>query len=115
MGEGFTLSDFGEGYCRVCRFILGLDEKGRLVPHVRGIEPAYTSIARKPCDGSGRAPAKVTPITSRKSAFSTLARTERCPECSRQIQIIPPGRWAAHTPDLQTSRYCEMAGKTFRG
>jgi len=77
------LSEFGEGYCRVCHFVVGLVEDGRLIFHERGRHS--NSIAA--CDGSGRKPSKVTPYASRLAAFKTKAPLVACPGCGHQVTV----------------------------
>lgn len=76
------LSPYGEGYCRVCQFVVGLGYDGRLVPHKRGIA-SYGQ--EKDCNGSGRVPPKLTPYASRKAAFTVKAPDVWCPECKQWV------------------------------
>lgn len=59
-----------EGYCPVCRFIVSLNDEGLLGVHYR----LASSVAKYRCDGSLRRPAKRTPVTSRKSGFTTTLK-----------------------------------------
>jgi hypothetical protein len=79
------LSPYGEGYCRVCRFVVGLGPSGLLVPHMRGVGVAWEP---KPCKGSATVPPKVTPYASRKSAFRVTAPTRWCPTCEQDIPVM---------------------------
>lgn len=78
------LGPYGEGYCRVCAFVVGLDRYGLLEGHTRGTSNIYTG-ERNLCPGSIRPPAKVTPYSSRKAAFRITPTTDWCPECGQYI------------------------------
>ena len=80
---GVKLSPHGEGYCRHCRFILGLDDRGRLDLHMRG-----PVTDRQMCKGSGARPARRTPVESRKSRFVTRGEKIRCPRCARELTTL---------------------------
>lgn len=102
------LSPWGEGYCRWCKFVVGLDYSGLLVPHVRGAQLQN----QKACDGSGTRPPKVIPYMSRKAAFKTVARKERCHECSREVPVLSDGRFAPHTVAYRVTTACK-GGSSF--
>jgi hypothetical protein len=91
------LSPYGEGYCRHCRFIIGLDASGRLDKHIRGpVAASWDVSTRKACKGGGRAPAKVTPYYSRLSMFRTRAKKDYCRGCQQQISIRHDGTFELH-------------------
>lgn len=90
------LSEHGEGYCRWCHFVIGLDYSGMLASHVRG---AHGMANAKDCDGSGTRPPKVTPYASRKAAFRSVARKEQCRFCKRDIVLLADGRFTSHSRD----------------
>jgi len=75
------LSPHGEGYCRWCFFVVGLDHDGLLTAHERN--GLYE--APKTCKGSGTRPPKVTPYASRKAAFLTRSPREWCPTCCQTV------------------------------
>ena len=89
------LGPYGEGYCTACRFIVGLDARGRMDVHCRG--ELLTSVPRKPCRGSGRRPAKRTPYASRKSRFRIRVSLGTCPSCQRRFELQRDGTLDAHT------------------
>lgn len=97
------LSEWGEGYCRWCFFVVGLSHDGRLAQHSRGSNGA----SPHQCDGSGTKPPKITPYASRKAAFKTVARKMRCHECSREVSVLPDGRFAAHTVAYHVTTSCK--------
>ena len=92
------LSLYGEGYCRWCHFVVGLDHYGLLVRHFRGGSGDELRGPRG-CKGSGTKPPKVTPYMSRKAMFKTVGRKERCHVCNREVPLLPDGRMTSHTPD----------------
>lgn len=86
------LSPYGEGYCRFCRFVVGLNEYGLLDGHRRGLsmEGRYAETSNAPlCKGSDRAPAKVTPYQSKKSAFRMNVAMGECRTCGRRVRLDP--------------------------
>lgn len=70
------LSEHGEGYCRVCRFIEPLTELGVIAEHYRGQVPVGSVGDRKPCKGSHMKPPRLTPYFSRLAEFRTVSRSE---------------------------------------
>lgn len=107
MTEPSILSPHGEGYCRACRFIEGLDPAGKLVEHHRGahglsVRYGEASLA---CTGSGRLPGKVTPYASRLSAFRVSAPKALCSQCHEQISLMIDGRLVIHI-NIRTYRNC---------
>ena len=94
--EPAILGEHGEGYCRHCRFVVALTPGGRLVTHYRKGER---------CDGSLKAPAKVTPYSSRKSAFSTRAPVVECPVCKRRVKLMDDGRMTSSGHDKAQREY----------
>lgn len=81
------LGPHGEGYCRVCCFVIGLTARGLLEEHQRGAVDAYGSPQN--CKGSSKPPAKVTPYASRKAAFRYTPNKAWCPECRQDAPIMP--------------------------
>lgn len=79
------LSPNGEGYCRWCHFVVGLDEEGKLDQHRRGFARDW-EVSSKDCKGSGTKPPKVTPYASRKAAFRVGAPYAYCPLCKQQVK-----------------------------
>ena len=77
------LSPWGEGYCRWCFFVVGLNYAGQLAEHHRGIASYGQS---KPCPGSYTKPPKITPYSSRKAAFRLKAPDAWCPACKQFVQ-----------------------------
>lgn len=93
MGEtrpATILSEHGEGYCRQCRFVVGLDSAGRLQSHRRGASMVdrYGDAQAPRCSGSYRTPARVTPYMSRKSAFRFEPELAVCPKCDRPVPVV---------------------------
>lgn len=86
------LSPHGEGYCRKCRFVIGLDERGMIDAHSRG----QGFIGVLPCGGGGACPPKLTPYSSRKSAFTSTAPVGTCPECQQGVTLRGDGRLTPH-------------------
>lgn len=86
------LSPNGEGYCRYCRFVVGLDDGGLLDRHARGAillsALAYGTEPVQPpaCKGSGTLPPKITPYRSAKSAFKAVPRKTLCPRCLNEVR-----------------------------
>lgn len=86
------LGPHGEGYCRACRFVVGLGPDGLLEGHTRGKGLAHP-IA---CPGGDRRPAKVTPYASRKAAFRVNVPMGVCLRCVRTVEVEPDGRLIVH-------------------
>lgn len=105
------LSEHGEGYCGVCRFVEGLDFRGRMYRHRRGADLG-SQITFEYCKGSGRKPWKRTPYASRKSMFRMIA-VGLCPKCGQQERLM---RFAADAPTIArhnsdyTGSYCAGTG-----
>lgn len=96
------LSPYGEGYCRHCRFIIGLTPKGLIERHQRG-----TSLGDSAdCKGSCTQPPKITPYASRKAAFKTVARKARCHECGREVLVMSDGRLVVHNSSAVARVLC---------
>lgn len=84
------LSEYGEGYCKVCRFIVGLDEKGRLAVHTRGAAvSARWGSTPNPCKGSLRRPAPENrvPYRALKSIFRLTPAKGRCLSCGKTVKL----------------------------
>jgi hypothetical protein len=84
MASADLLSPYGEGYCGRCAFVVGLDERGRLQTHARGVHDAGLATE---CPGGGRRPWKVQPYNSPKAAFRVLGKKADCPACGRKILV----------------------------
>jgi hypothetical protein len=82
------LSPYGEGYCKVCRFIEPLSPDGRIEEHFRS-EDQDCYATRVPCKGSRKRPPATHPYRSTLSAFRLTARKAVCPRCSRAVSISP--------------------------
>ena len=100
------LSPHGEGYCRHCRFVVGLDADGLMDHHTRGSVTEYGSrtIPEK-CKGSGAKPAKVTPYAASKNRFLMRLPMAVCPVCGGRAAKTRGGRLASHGP------YCAGSGR----
>ncbi len=105
------LSEFGEGYCRWCHFIEGLGADGTLYNHSRGIANSYGTNVPTVCDGSGKPPTKLTPLTSRKAAFSTRAKGALCPSCMTKVELVAGGWFVQHRPPLSFHQWCNWSLK----
>lgn len=79
------LSEFGEGYCRWCYFVVGLTPYGLLAPHTRGKNGDGWGAVDKACKGGDTAPPRVTPYSSRKAMFRVTPSTAYCPGCVREV------------------------------
>lgn len=93
------LSEHGEGYCRYCVFVVGLDPAGMLARHWRG----QTATE---CKGSGTRPPARTPLVSRKAMFRVTAKRVDCPTCKRSVPLLADGRMNGHTISASSMRYC---------
>lgn len=103
------LGPYGEGYCPVCRFVVGLTPRGLLEGHYRGTMNEYqTSSAR--CKGSDRRPAKKIPYASRKSAFRVRVAMDTCTECGLRVEVVD-GALAWHTIFRFGGEKCPGSGK----
>lgn len=103
------LSPYGEGYCKACQFVIGLDCDGRVAQHWRGAHGLMTS---RECKGSGWKPPKVTPYSSRKAAFTANAPDVRCPECERVVRSTAYGGaivYAQHYPHPASGVKCPFS------
>jgi hypothetical protein len=90
MPEPTILSPYGEGYCRYCRFIIGLGPDGLLERHFRGRHSRDRfGDELKACKGSDRrpAPASRVPYWARKSRFRYEAPVARCPKCKQDAKV----------------------------
>lgn len=102
------LGPHGEGYCPVCRFVVGLDPRGRLERHTRTMG-AYLTAG--PCKGGDRAPAKRTPFASRKSAFRVTSNKPKCPQCGAGVNLLMSGRYEYHTVESDRFTGCRASGR----
>ena len=98
------LSPHGEGYCRHCRFIIGLDADGFMDRHWynRGV---HTDDS-KPCKGSFRRPAVDTPYRSNLSIFKATPQYEACPVCGDSTLIQYDSMFAQHIAKSNKYEYC---------
>ena len=96
------LGPYGEGYCRVCHFILALTADGLIERHSRG-----SQISPRECKGSWRKAPKLTPMTSKLAAFKTKAELVECTKCRRFVPTMSDGRLNGHTTALNTSTFCK--------
>lgn len=98
------LGPFGEGYCRVCRFIEPLDEQGRIAEHGRA--------GADRCKGSWKTPPKVTPYFSRLSAFKAAPRKVECPLCAQRVVVLADGRIQGHNMPGRSLTACKAGWHT---
>lgn len=84
------LSPYGEGYCRTCRFVIGLDHTGRLDQHTRANNTTWGDGPTN-CKGSGAPPPKLTPYASEKNRFKTVPRLVDCHICGREVKLTHVG------------------------
>lgn len=98
------LSPYGEGYCRACLFVVGLDHLGRLEAHSRN-NSIYRD-ERQECKGSGAKPPKVTPYASRKAAFRVTAPDVWCPGCKQWATSVPQ-----HGIRVYAQHGCALSGR----
>lgn len=105
------LSEYGEGYCRWCQFVVGLDYHGLLFVHTRNAQ-----VSPRECKGSGTIPPKVTPYASKRARFISTARRAQCPVCKREeMPLLADGRLAGHLADpYRPGSYCK-GGYTLPG
>jgi hypothetical protein len=109
------LGPYGEGYCRVCRFIEPLTRQGVIAEHARS-NGGWPGPGER-CKGSFKAPPKDTPYFSRLSAFRATPRKVECPMCHRQVTVLAGGRISGHniaatTITLCGATLCEAGGRT---
>lgn len=97
------LGPYGEGYCRVCHFVIALDERGRLEHHSRGAVIASTTL----CKGGRRKPPKLTPLESYKARFRSIAPVATCPFCMNSVMVLVDGRLAPHKGTLRAVDNCK--------
>lgn len=107
--EPSILSQYGEGYCRWCYFVVGLTYRGLLAGHQRGI--ASYGLA-KPCPGSDTKPPRVTPYSSRKAAFRVKVPDAWCPACRQFVRSSTAGGAQVYTRHFpaDTGRACLRTG-----
>lgn len=79
------LSPHGEGYCRYCRFVVGLGADGLMDQHY--YNRGQVADATKPCKGSLRIPPKVTPYASKLAMFKVTAQKITCPGCGKPTVV----------------------------
>lgn len=91
------LSPHGEGYCRACRFVVGLTEDGKMDHHMRGTVTDYghKGVAEM-CKGSFKRPAKVTPYAAAKNRFITRLAKVTCHLCGNRVNRRLDGRYGSH-------------------
>lgn len=100
------LSEFGEGYCRTCRFVVGLTEDGLIADHVRGQVMNWEND-RRLCKGSGGRPPKVTPYSSTKARFRVTAEKVVCPVCLREVPLNGDRVISRHTAAMIAREVCK--------
>lgn len=111
--EPCLLSEWGEGYCRWCQFVVGLTHWGKLATHYRGRGLRYED---KLCPGSLKAPAKRTPYSSRTAAFRVTPRQVWCEACEKPAPTTHAGgywvysrHWMPKLSPLAVPLVCENA------
>lgn len=103
-------SPHGDGYCKECHFVVGLEEDGLLEVHYRGA--SLKAYVREPCPGSDTRPGRRQPKESRNAAFTTKGTRNTCGVCFRKVTVRPAGPQstypylAPHTTALHTSDMC---------
>lgn len=92
MPEPSILSPHGEGYCKHCRFIVGLGPDGLMDLHSRGRNvDKYSAGYNAPCRGTGRRPAARVPYWSRRSRFRLTPPVALCPACGNEAAVSQYG------------------------
>lgn len=107
------LSPYGEGYCRVCRFIVGLNANGLVERHTRLDPESAWGWGRKLCPGRDRTPPKRIPFAAGKSRFRIHAKKTECPLCHRRVRVntFTSGEYITrHTPTPWTAIECDAGG-----
>lgn len=84
-----VLSPYGEGYCRTCQFIVGLDERGRLETHWRGRTVNRWEADPDACAGTGRRPGRRVPYWTVKGQFRYDPWRAHCPACGAEARVLP--------------------------
>lgn len=103
-------SPHGDGYCKECHFVVGLEEDGLLEVHYRGA--SLQAYERAACPGSDTRPGRRQPKESRNAAFTTKGTHNTCKVCFRKVMVRQPGPRVAypylarHTTALNTSDMC---------
>lgn len=106
------LSPYGEGYCKVCRFIVGLGPDGLIEEHTRLDPESVHSVGRKPCPGGDRTPPKRIPYAAGKNRFLTRSKRVECPYCKRTVKVRSHSSgqyYADHTTSPWTRTTCQGA------
>lgn len=96
------LGPYGEGYCRVCHFIIGLTANGLIERHTRGGQFAPTE-----CKGGFKKAPKLIPTTSKLAAFKTKAGLVLCPVCTQMVPLLADGRMNGHVVAAGPPTYCK--------
>lgn len=96
------LGPYGEGYCRVCHFIIGLTANGLIERHTRGGQFAPTE-----CKGSFKKAPKLIPTTSKLAAFKTKAGLVLCPVCAQTVPLLADGRMNGHVVAAGPPKHCK--------
>lgn len=104
-----VLGPYGEGYCKVCRFIEPLGPDGLLEEHFRGraMDPQGGGAR---CPGGFSRPQKKVPFSSRLASFRARVTKKRCEYCEQRIGVVDfsDGKihFSAHRP--RASRDIQM-------
>lgn len=112
---------YGEGYCTECRFIVPLDERGRLESHRRGLMAAgrygpYPGFCIRSL--TRPAPASRVPYAARRSRFRYEPPVARCPECLANVRtsVLGDSDRPFYLSHRRSTGYgiCPMAGHEVR-
>lgn len=111
------LSPYGEGYCKACRFIVGLGPDGLLEGHTRLDPESMHTGVRRPCPGGFATPPKRIPFTAGKNRFRIRSKRTECPQCHQQVRVntLTSGEYIArHTQTPWTAVVCDATGKKIK-
>ena len=88
------LGPYGEGYCRVCHFIVPLGYDGQLAPHFKGHSSDFALTGA--CEGAGTRPPKLTPNRSRLAAFTCTPPYAVCTFCGERVVVTAVKVYGRH-------------------
>lgn len=100
-------SPHGDGYCKECHFVVGLEEDGLLEVHYRGA--SLQVYERAACPGSDTRPGRRQPKESRDAAFTTKGTHNTCKVCFRKVTVrstVTSSHLARHTTALHSLDVC---------
>ncbi len=99
------LSPHGEGYCRHCRFVVGLGADGLMDTHQYNRGLATGDM--KPCKGSGKVPPRITPYAAELNKFKATARKVVCPTCEQTVTVGWMNQVSRHEVKGWTREMCK--------